>query len=685
MFTKSKLILSPQVAVVCLLLFASIALISAEKPGFSLLDKAHYADANLVAFVRPGLEIAILTADIGPDGTITARVRFTDPKGLPLDKDGVFTPGTISASLIAATIPQGQEQYVAYTTRVKTTPEGVSATQAAADSGGVWEKVGDGEYVYTFGTRAPSDIDRSATHTIGIYASRDLSEFDLGVNLRSVEFNFVPDGSPVTKVRDVIRTASCNRCHNRLTAHGNTGREGVAMCILCHSPQTKDPFTGNTVDFKVMIHKIHRGESLPSVKAGTRYTIVGFRQRVSDFSGVAFPPSGEDTTRQCEVCHQTDTGATQADEWLTDPTRAACGSCHDDVNFATGENHAGGLPQVSDNLCANCHIPEGELEFDASIIGAHTTPRFSKELPGVVFGIESVEDGSPGKNAVVTFTIHDKKGDPLVPSEFSALNLDIAGPTSDISGDLDQAVTDNFTGSNGTYTVKFDDPIPADARGTWVVGIEGRRPVKLLAGTVQARTVNDAGKNVTFDFSVDGSEPQPRRRIVALEKCNACHVSLSLHGDLRNQTTYCVQCHNPTATDEEERPEDQLPAEAIDFRTMIHRIHTGKDLGREFVIFGFRGSVNDFSDIEFPGFRNDCATCHVDNSQQLPLKADLLQVNDPRGFLNPVGPTAAACLGCHSDIQAASHALANTTVLGESCAACHGPDKEFSVDRVHAQ
>jgi OmcA/MtrC family decaheme c-type cytochrome len=76
--------------------------------------------------------------------------------------------------------------------------------------------------------------------------------------------------------------------------------------------------------------------------------------------------------------------------WMTKPTRATCGSCHDDVNFATGQNHPAG-PQPSDNLCANCHIPEGELEFDASIKGAHTVPRFSQDLPGVKFEILEVK------------------------------------------------------------------------------------------------------------------------------------------------------------------------------------------------------------------------------------------------------------------------------------------------------
>jgi len=78
-------------------------------------------------------------------------------------------------------------------------------------------------------------------------------------------------------------------------------------------------------------------------------------------------------TRNCTFCHDQNNGAAQTKAFLN-PSRAACGSCHDDVNFATGENHVD-LPQTSDNQCNNCHTPQGELELDASILGAHTIPR----------------------------------------------------------------------------------------------------------------------------------------------------------------------------------------------------------------------------------------------------------------------------------------------------------------------
>ena len=84
----------------------------------------------------------------------------------------------------------------------------------------------------------------------------------------------------------------------------------------------------------------------------------------------------------------------QANAYLK-PTRAACGACHDNVNFATGENHVD-LPQISDNQCANCHTPDGEVEFDVSIKGAHTVPTESRYLPGTVFELKSITNTAPG-------------------------------------------------------------------------------------------------------------------------------------------------------------------------------------------------------------------------------------------------------------------------------------------------
>jgi OmcA/MtrC family decaheme c-type cytochrome len=673
-----------KVLAVVALLAGSVAMVSAPKPSFNKHQKAYYAKPEVIAFVRPGLMTTIESAQIAGDGTISAKFKITDPQGLPLDRTGVFTPGTVSTSFIVAAIPKAQEQYTAYTTRIQKSPiTGNSAVQAGTDSGGTYQQVGDGEYTYTFHTKAPAGYDPSATHSVGVYSSRDLTAFDLGTSYSNNVFSFVPIGGAVTTTRDVIKTESCNKCHDPLSAHGGA-RRNVELCVMCHTPQTTDPDTGNTVDFKVMIHKIHSGSSLPSVAAGGTYQIIGFGQSVNDYSTVVFPAG----TRNCTMCHDQSNGAAQATAFLN-PSQAACGSCHDNVNFATGENHID-LAQVDNTQCANCHTPQGELEFDASILGAHTIPRLSKQAPGNVFNLARVDNAAPGKSPSVTFSIADKSGKAIAPANMDRLALVLAGPTTDyasyVSEDPRKTAVAN---ADGTYSYTFKATIPSGAAGTFSVGIEGYRNFKFPAGqrpnNPAEQSIRDAGANQVISFSVDGSTVAPRRTVVALDNCNGCHSSLSVHGDNRNQVVMCVLCHNPNTTDADMRSAAQLPAQTVDFRTMIHKIHRGENLNSEYTIYGFGKSVNDFTDIRFPGDLRDCEKCHVNSSEQLPLGDNLLNVTTPRGYINPTPPTTAACIACHTDKTAASHALANTTILGEACVVCHGPDADFSIDKIHSR
>jgi OmcA/MtrC family decaheme c-type cytochrome len=696
-----------RISAVLLVAAGAALLLSTDKPTFTVHDKAYYLDPKQATFVRPGLVTTVTGAQIATDGTITAQVKITDPKGLPLDKDGITTPGAVSISLIAAYIPADQEQYVAYTARtVTSTITGASAVQASADSGGTWTKTADGQYTYTFKTKAPQGYDATATHTIGVYSTRNLTEFDAGVAYSDSNYNFIPAGGTVTKVRDVIRTESCNKCHTFYIAglHGGS-RQTMDLCVLCHTPQSTDPDTGNTLDLKVMAHKIHAGENLPSVQAGTPYQIIGFNNSVNDYSTVAFPTINQDTPPDvhCEACHVNGNDkATQKNAYLT-PSRAACGACHDNVNFATGENHAN-LPQPTDNQCANCHIPQGEYYFDISIIGAHATPELVPTLPGINFSIKSVT-GKAGEKPTVVYSVANNAGQPYAMSSFvpvagqpQRLALVLAGPALDygytqfgsdtkpngyISEDPSKLATCD---SSGVCTYQFQHAIPANATGTYSVGIEGRLGFTINPGTLAQRTGEYGGVNQVSYFSVDGSNVVPWREVVSIDSCNMCHGDLRLHGQNRNQVKQCVACHNPSETDAARRPADQAPPQTVEFAYMIHRIHTGENSDYPYVIYGFGGSTNDFGDVRYPALLTSCDKCHVNNGQQIDGLASYLNpVITPRQYTNPTQGIAAACGGCHTDKTAWAHFVANTNTLGESCEVCHGSAAEFSVDKVHAQ
>jgi OmcA/MtrC family decaheme c-type cytochrome len=658
--------------------WANLAVDKKDRPVYTSHDKAFYLSQEQIGFVRPGLKFTIQSATIREaDLKIQVTFSITDDLGLPLDRQGIYTPGPVSTSFVGASIPKGQSQYVAYTTRVQTSPiTGVSATQAGTDSGGTYTQVADGVYTYTFGKVLPSDYDRTVTHTVALYGRRDLTQFDLGTQVSNAVFSSVPNGSPVTVVRDVVTTETCNKCHDPLEAHGGQRRE-IGLCVTCHSPQTVDPDTGNTVDMKVMVHKIHAGPNLPSVIAGTPYVIIGNNQSVNDFSHTTFPQD----LRACKTCH--DGSASQSANWLTKPTRAACGSCHDDVNFVTGENHPGG-PQASDGACARCHIPEGDLEFDASVRGAHTIPRFSRELQGVQFDILSIKNTQPGQNPQVSLKITDKEGFPIETSQMSSLNLVIAGPNTDFATYWSENVlTTPSTGGVVTYT--FKKGIPSDAKGSYTVGVEGYRNVTIQAGTPDESTVRDVGYNKTLAFAVTDESAVSRRVVVTTESCNSCHGALALHGTIRQEVQYCVMCHNPNNTDTARRPADQAPPESIHFKTLVHKIHRSEALEGDFTVYGFNNVPHNYNEVTFPGDLRNCEKCHEAATEQIDLPKGLLPSVAPRSYINPMQPATAACLSCHDTQAAASHAYLNTSPIGESCPVCHGPDSVYSVDKVHAR
>jgi OmcA/MtrC family decaheme c-type cytochrome len=331
------------------------------------------------------------------------------------------------------------------------------------------------------------------------------------------------------------------------------------------------------------------------------------------------------------------------------------------------------------------------------------------------FTLVKVTNTAPGKAPTVTYTVRDNNGNGIPMSSFTSggsLSLAMAGPTTDYGytsfgsnvttpGYVTESVASGSQcTSDGTCTYTFTHTVPSTATGTYAIGIEGRLSVTLLPGTTQQVTTNYGGINQVIYFSVDGSPVAPRRTVVAMANCNNCHGYLEVHGDLRNNVTYCVLCHNPSNTDASTRamavnPADKAaPAQGINFALMVHSIHTGSKLaaaGLSFVIVGFGGSHNDFSDVLYPAMLNgsvgdtaNCSMCHVNGSEAV-LPVGKNNVIDPAGLLSPVGATTSACTACHFDVPSMAHAVLNTSPqFGESCTVCHAAGAAFDVIAEHA-
>jgi OmcA/MtrC family decaheme c-type cytochrome len=639
---------------------------------FVLLDPGGLTGAQEQVLPRPGLNVHITNVTIPESRRPEVTVRITDERGTPLDRQGVLTEGVVTLRFIIARINPGDRQYTAYTVRRQTGAVLGTVEQASADTGGAFTEVGPGEYLYRFGTALPENYDRTVTHTVGVYADRNLRHVDGNDYVAAATFDFVPDGRAVTVVRDIVTDESCNRCHGQLTAHGV--RRSVAVCVLCHTPQTPDPDTGNTTDFNVMIHKIHRGADLPSVQAGTPYQIIGFQQTVADYSTVRLPQD----IRNCATCH---TGS-QATTYLTRLSRAACGSCHDNVNFATGQNHAS-IPQTNDNLCQACHQPTSDTEFDISVAGSHVIPTKSRQLPGVNYQIVRVENTNPGQNLSVIFNVKDAAGNIIQPGQMSTLNAVFGGPTRDYANWYSESARMAMPTADGNFSFTFARPIPPDATGTYTVGLEGRRNVNIQGPNRQMLTVQDAGPNATLSFAVTG-QLVSRRAVVDVNKCNACHDTLRLHGNNRvDNTQYCALCHNPNQTDVARRPQDQLPAQTVDFKLMIHRIHSGEELQNEYTVYGFGNVAHNYNEVRYPTDTRNCTMCHTEGTQLIGSTAGRLPTVNPRSFVDPTPPVSAACIGCHDSIETLAHVAVNSSMRGESCSVCHGEGRDFAVSRVH--
>jgi OmcA/MtrC family decaheme c-type cytochrome len=159
-----------------------------------------------------------------------------------------------------------------------------------------------------------------------------------------------------------------------------------------------------------------------------------------------------------------------------------------------------------------------------------------------------------------------------------------------------------------------------------------------------------------------------------------------LHGTIRQNTEYCVLCHNPMATDEDQRPEEAMPPTSINFRVLIHRIHRGAEANDPALVYGFGGSLHDFSHVEFPGNLADCETCHLPNTYGLPLPTGLEATTITQGgnVVSTTLPVRSVCTACHDSTAVSGHAELMTTDSGqETCQVCHGQGAGFDVYEVH--
>jgi OmcA/MtrC family decaheme c-type cytochrome len=379
--------------------------------------------------------------------SITGKILSVTIAGPPVvkfqltDQNNAFVQGLPAADIgfaIAQLVP-GQNgsasqwnSYIYATVPPAACPAGVAAcattpeTQATIESGATGTLVdnGNGTYQYTFKkdiTNDPNIVYNAAlTHRVA-FEIRNLAQANNG------SYTFQPSTGATTGIfsREIVATATCNNCHTSFAtsatgssvAHGGA-RVEVQYCVMCHNPGTIDPNSGNALDMKVMIHKIHAGSTLPSISnyaAGTSnptpilgqgYWIVGHGDTLFNFNTVLYPQD----TRNCTTCHvQNNPLLTEAINFESVPTMEACGACHDNVNFATGANHGSGII-ANDTQCTVCHGPTSTINNGTlQVVAAHVIPEVvaAAKFQYIVNSVKFNTDGAHNVYPIVNFSVVD--------------------------------------------------------------------------------------------------------------------------------------------------------------------------------------------------------------------------------------------------------------------------------------
>lgn len=667
-------------------------------------------------FTAPGIDLEV--TDLTMSAT-AAIVSFTlDDRdgvgGAALDRAGLLTAGAVSVSFVLGQLAvDGAGEpgaYTAYTTRVVG-----GATQATTESVAAnfqTVAVTQGTYRYTFA--APlTGFDAGRSQTVIAIASRTVdgaTGFDRDVH--SVR----PDGGTLL-TRTVADDARCDSCHGGFAAHG--GRyDAVDQCVVCHTQQTSDPDTGNTVDFGIMVHKIHRGADLPSVVAGGSYQIIGYGGSVNDFSTVRFPQSIE----RCDACH----GGAQGDYWQRKPSLAVCTSCHDDVSFDDPTPSGMVRHNYGVTATAPCDVCHPATAGVAPVVASHLDSSFDTSQQ-LAITIDPMATVLPGASPSFTFRV-TTNGQPrnLLTSPLGSVRATLSGPNTDFTtfwtvgtstdpwAQATIAASDlvavDAAGGVFSYTFPSTIVVPVGATGSFTVGLEA---------SINSSTPRYATVSPMRAFAVTDTVAQPRRSIIDPAKCNGCHYDLTFHGGGRRGAAYCVMCHNPenANADRIARFEGStVLAESVDFRVMIHKIHAGEELSQPYFLGAYPpptpanpgGTMENFGEVRYPRSRAECTACHQPGTYSLPAAAgrgrSMLQeltctetpATDADAYCTSpfwnvtqtfrLAPETSVCTSCHDQPYVAVHALLNTgSNGGEACATCHGPGRTYDVEVVHAR
>lgn len=330
----------------------------------------YHLDARFDTAFNPGINVEILTASGGSGSggafqagdTVTITFKATHDDGTYVDKTEFAYS---SSSSTCGTLAGGATLYLGGPTehmeRIQYSTSPSSSSTVGSVYGSSTYDSSTGIYTYSMPAVIPSTIPAqlndttgfgveqgdwyglplpSGTYRLGLALYTTLWDADCNrVRVADTTYFDILMGTATTiEDHDYVDNASCESCHETVEFHGDS-RNDVSYCVMCHTPGSEDSSSVNpttTLDFPVMIHKIHGSSILEN----------GYCVGSTCFD-VTFPRF-DGGVQACTACH----GAT--DKWENPSTRG-CITCHDSEDAAA---HAAIMTDdVYGESCDTCHGP----------------------------------------------------------------------------------------------------------------------------------------------------------------------------------------------------------------------------------------------------------------------------------------------------------------------------------------
>ena len=571
-----------------------------------------------------------------------------------------------AASTTAAPLGPQWQSYINRPEEVGTPAEGVSAVarhraalQATTENSGTLTNRGDGIYIYRFATNL-----RNVTAPLAVRLRRQRGAprrhrvpRRRGSLPTQPRLHLGPAGGELSVPRKIVDNAQCNECHAswRRTAARAPRRD---YCVTCHNPGSGDAQSGNSVDFKTDDPQDPCGRDAAERQAGHPYVIWGFQQQPRTTSRRSSSRSRSPTAASATAATapRRPPATPGSSTRRSRPAARATTTSPSPSPSRAGSTRTRGGPACPSPQRARAATPRpSSRRATRASTTRPNNPGRPADVPVVSYELLGL-DAVAGAQPVVTFRVL-VNGAPAdlrqacrpsfepghAPRAPSGPRLHVAwrspeGSVGDAVG-LQQRRQRRYSSaaSRGAVRQHSSPTLSANADGSYTTG--AGRPRHVPAGVIHVsvgiegllllRARRGAAEELGPDSVVAGARRRPpRREIVDLAKCDACHDRLTAHGDNRvNNIEICVLCHNPNATDNGRRPAnaepdaiDGLPEQAIDFRQMIHKIHRGEELTEAQLrhLRLRRTGPNDFKEVRFPGTVENCLICHNEDTFRCP-------------------------------------------------------------------